>query len=152
MKTIDYEKALHQLAAYCIKAEKCIFDLRKKMIRWNIPEHEQEKILRKLQQGQFLDESRFCRAFVNDKIKYNQWGIYKIKYELKRKNIPDSIVRSALSDIDSFESQKQLRVLLSNKQKHIKGNNEYEIKQKLIRFAAGRGFPIEDIEKALSSL
>ena len=146
MKAITYEQALHRLAAFCSRGEKCIYDIRQNMKRWELPVNEQEKIIHYLQKEKFLDEKRFCRAFVNDKIKYNQWGIHKIKYELKRKQIDDRIIREVLQTIDWKESEKQLHLLLTNKLKTIKAKNDYEMKQKLIRFAVGRGFALEEIE------
>jgi regulatory protein len=150
MKPITYERALYQLAAYCSRAERCIHDLRLKMARWELSPVDQGKIIQALQKEKFLDESRYCRAFVNDKLKYNQWGIHKINYELKKKHIPDAIIKETLQDIDPQASREQLRQLLANKRKTVKGKNDFEIRQKLIRFAAGRGFSLEDIEAALS--
>jgi len=148
MKLITYEQALHRLAAYCSRGERCIYDLRQKMIRWEISFENQNKIINYLQKEKFLDEKRFCKAYVNDKFKYSRWGAYKIKYELKKKQIPEEIIKEALQNIDSEENRKQLSQLLKAKLKTVKGKNEYEIKQKLIRFAAGRGFSLEDIEAA----
>jgi regulatory protein len=150
MKQLTYEQALQRMAGYCSSAERCIYDLRRKMETWEIPVIEQDKIVRRLQQEKFVDESRYCRAFVNDKTRYNHWGIQKIRYELKKKQLPEDLIREALENIDTDESREQLRLLLQNKRKTVRGKNEYEIKQKLMRFAAGRGFSLEDIEKALT--
>ena len=150
MKPITYEQALHRMAAYCSRAERCIYDIRQKLIRWELSADQQNKIILHLQKEKFLDESRYCRAFVNDKSKYNQWGSYKIKYTLKKKNIPEGLIKEALQTIDPKESRKQLHQLLQNKRKTIKGKNDFEIKQKLMRFAASRGFSLDEIEKALS--
>ncbi|MCC8146573.1 MAG: RecX family transcriptional regulator [Bacteroidales bacterium] len=152
MKTISYERALHRLAAYCSKGEKCISDIRKKMVQWELSENDQNKILDRLQEENFLDEQRYVKAFGHDKSLYSKWGPYKIKYELKKRNIPDSLIRDALSEIDTNKNSEQLFLLLSHKRKTVKGKNDYEVKQKLIRFAAGRGYSIEDIENALSKI
>ena len=152
MKSISQEQALHRLAAYCSRGERCISDIRKKMIQWDLPENSQKIILNKLQQEKFLDEKRFCKAFVNDKIKYNKWGSLKIKYELKKKNIPEPIINDILSEVNLKEIKEQLSLLLLSKRKTVKGKNNYEIKQKLIRFAVGRGYTLEDIQNALSLL
>jgi regulatory protein len=149
MNQLSTEQALHRLAAYCSRAERCVSDIRRKMDAWEISAGEQDKIIRKLCQEKFLDESRYCRAFVNDKSKYSAWGIYKIKYELKKKQIPAYLIAEALENINSEENQEQLRLLLEQKRKTVKGKNEFEIRQKLMRFAAGRGFSIESIERAL---
>jgi regulatory protein len=60
------------------------------------------------------------------------------------------LIAEALEAIDPDEGLERLRELLQNKRKTVRGKSEYEIKQKLMRFAAGRGFSLDDIEKALS--
>ena len=150
MNPVKYEQALQRLTIYCSRVERCVYDIRQKMMRWGLPEDEQQKAIQYLQRENFLDEKRYCRAFVHDKSQYNRWGVYKIQYELKKKQIPDSLIRDAVSEMDTAANREQLRLLLANKRKSVKGANEYEINQKLMRFAAGKGFSLEDIEAALS--
>ncbi|GHT72723.1 regulatory protein RecX [Bacteroidia bacterium] len=151
MKELTYEQALHRLAADCSRTERCVQDVRKKMENWELSADVQKKILQYLQKEKYIDEQRFCRAFVNDKSQYNRWGAYKIGYELKKKNIPGDFIREALQNLDATVLREQLTELLEKKQKTVKGKNEYEIRQKIIRFAAGRGFSLEEIEAALSN-
>ena len=150
MNPVKYEQALQRLAAYCSRGERCAYDVRRKMTDWELSEQEQKKIIQHLQRENFLNEKRYCQAFVHDKSQYNRWGAHKIRYELKKKQIPDSLIREAVSEIDTDVSREQLCQLLAHKRKTVKGANEYEINQKLMRFAAGKGFSIEDIEAALS--
>ena len=149
MNSIKYEQALQRLAAYCSRGERCAYDIRQKMMRWGLSDDEQKKAVLYLQRENFLNEKRFCRAFVHDKSQYNRWGAYKIQYELKKKQIPDNLIREALSEINTDVHREQLRQLLAHKRKTVKGANEYEINQKLMRFAAGKGFSLDEIEAAL---
>jgi regulatory protein len=151
MKPVTYEQAIHRLAVLCSQRERCIQDICQKLTLWKFSEKDQKKIIQYLQGEQFLDEKRFSKAYVNDKFRYNQWGIYKIKYELKKKQIPDHLIMEALAEIDSEENKEQLRRLLETKRKITKGKNECEINQKLIRFANNRGFPLEDIKAVISA-
>ena len=152
MKELNQEQVLQRLAAYCSRSERCVFDVRRKMDEWEIPSGQQNQIIQKLQKEKFLDEERYCKAFVNDKTKYNRWGIYKISFELKKKQIPESLIREALKNIDNEENREQLRLLIEQKMKSVKGRNEWEIRQKLMRFAASRGFSHEDIEEILVAI
>jgi len=147
MKQLSYEQTLNRLAAYCSRAERCIWDIRQKMNDREVSAKEQEQIIQRLQNEKFLDESRYCLAFVNDKSRYSHWGAYKIKQELKKKQLPESLIREALKNISPEEALEHLRQLLQNKKKTVKGKTEFEIKQKLMRFAAGRGFSLGDIEE-----
>jgi len=149
MNNLSYEQALRRLAAYCSRAERCVWDVRRKMDAWEIPAEQQNQIIRQLQKNKFLDEERYCKAFVNDKSKYNRWGIYKIKFELRRKQIPEALIREALKNLNPEENRERLRLLIEQKKKLVKGKSEFEIRQKLLRFAASRGFSQEEIEKVL---
>ena len=149
MNKLSFEQALHRLAAYCSRAERCIGDIRKKMDAWEIETDRQNQIIHRLLKEKFLDEERYCKAFVNDKAKYNRWGINKIRFELRKKQLPESLIREALKNLDSEENRERLSVLIEQKKKSVKGKNEWEIRQKLLRFAAGRGFSQKDIESVL---
>jgi regulatory protein len=149
MNPIKYEQALPRLAAYCSRAERCVQDVVRKMIRWELSEAEQKKLIQALQKERFLDEQRFCRAFVHDKSRYNRWGIHKIRFELKKKHLPETLIQEALSEINSEDQREQLRQLLASKRKTIKAKDDFDRNQKLIRFAAGKGFSYDDIEAAL---
>ncbi len=152
MKELSEAKVLHKLARYCSLAERCVDDIRKKMTHWEIAPPIQLQIIKKLQAEHFLDEERYCQAFVHDKSKFNKWGYNKIKFELSKKNIPGTLILTALKNLDTQESRKILTELLKKKKKSVKGKSAYEIQQKLIRFAAGKGFPIDDILQCMEQL
>lgn len=149
---MSYEQALHRLASFCSKGERCKYDIQQKMIRWEISVDDQQKILSYLCKEKYIDELRFSKAFVNDKSKYNHWGINKIKYELKKKSIPSYIIKEALTCINEKYTYEILQQLLSNKKRSVKGDNEYEKKQKLIRFALNKGYSFDEIEKVINTI
>lgn len=152
IKTISPEKALHLLAAYCSNAERCEDEVRKKMVRWEISQESQESILSHLQKEDFLNEVRFCKAFVNDKLRFNKWGAKRIYYELARKKISPKLIKMSLEEIDGDENEKILMQILTSKQKVTKSKNSYDLHQKLFRFALGRGFDCSLINASLKRL
>jgi len=149
MNKYNSEQALTRLAAYCSHAEHCIFDVRRQMEKWKMTPEQQTQIIQKLQAEGFLDEERYCKALVNDRSRYNNWGVYKIKYELRKKHISDSMIQKALENIDPEENLNRLRMVIEQKKKSVKGKNEFEIKHKLMRFAMSRGFMLKDVELVL---
>lgn len=145
-------QALNRIAAYCSRAERCEYDVRKKLVSWELNEEEVKRIIDRLKKERFLDDSRFCRSFVNDKLKFNKWGKTKIIYELRKRRIPETIYSPILSELSGDEFEKQLIHILSIKAKTVKGKNEYDRKTKLIRFALGRGFPMDLAIKCVNKL
>lgn len=140
MKEITEPEMLHRAAAYCSAAERCIHDVQKKIDAAGFPPEASERIIARLLKERFIDESRYARFFVNDKLRFNKWGRVKIAYELYKKNIPASIKEEALAGIDKNEYRSLLLDLLKSKKKSTKGKDERDLFNKLLRFAAQRGF------------
>ena len=144
--------ALNRAAAYCSKAERCEWDVRKRLTAWEQTEDATQNIIKRLQSEHFLDNERFCRGFINDKIQFNKWGIKKIVFELRKRSIPESIYKSILDELSGDEFETQLLHILSIKVRSVKGNNDYEKKTNLIRFALGRGFSMDQSIKCANKI
>lgn len=153
MKTYSPAEALHRAAAYCSKSEHCISEIKEKLHQWGLEKPDAEAIVERLLKEKFIDESRFCRSFINDKYKYSRWGRIKISYALRMKRIPDSLIYDTLDEvIDETIYNDNLTALLREKLKSVKGAHKAEINAKLFRFAAGRGFDSSEISAALKQL
>ena len=148
-KEITEQEAFLQLAAICAQAEHCQQEMRDKLKRWDIDETVQERIIQRLIRERYVDDERYTRAFVKDKIRYNKWGRRKVQQGLWLKRIDPEIQQRVLDEIDDNEYLDVLRPLLRQKQKTIKAQNNYELNQKLVRFAMGRGFTFDIIRKCL---
>ena len=152
MKQISESEMLHRAAAYCSASERCIQDVAKKIKAAGLAGEESGRIVSRLLQERFIDESRFARYFVNDKLRFNKWGRVKINYEMQRKGIPSSIRSEALEGIDEQEYRSILLSLLKSKKKVTRGKDDREVYAKLLRFAAGRGFETRETSRCLKQL
>ena len=147
MKTEN--EAFLTLAALCAQAEHCQYEMLEKMRRWELPEEAQARVMAKLIKERFVDDERYTQAFVKDKIRYNKWGRRKVEQALWQKRIDEDIRKRVLDDVDDNEYLNVLRPLLKQKRKTIKANNDYELNQKLMRFALGRGFTFDIIRQCV---
>lgn len=134
------QEAYLQLAAMCAQAEHCEQEMRDKMKRWAIEPDAQDRVIARLIKERYIDNERYARAFVKDKIRYNKWGRRKVMQALWMKRIDDDILHQVLDEIDDKEYIDVLIPLLKQKRKTIKAKSDYELNQKLVRFALGRGF------------
>lgn len=123
--------------------------MNEKMRRWGLEEEVRQRVTARLVKERYVDDERYARAFVNDKIRYNKWGRRKVQQALWQKHIDDDIRQHVLDDIDDKEYLTVLRPLLKQKRKSIKAANEYEMTQKLVRFALGRGFSFDLIRQCM---
>ena len=78
------EELLNKAEAYCSAAERCISEVQKKITLWG-GELYCNEILSRLISDKFIDETRFAKAFVRDKYRFNKWGSNKIVQALKLK-------------------------------------------------------------------
>ena len=143
------QEAYLQLATLCAQAEHCEQEMRDKMKRWEIDETAQNRIIDRLVKERYIDNERYARAFVKDKIRYNKWGRRKVQQALWMKRIDNDIQQRVLDEIDDKEYLDVLRPLLKQKRKSTKAANDYELNQKLVRFALGRGFTFDIIRQCL---
>ena len=146
------EQALQKLAALCSQSEHCTSEMKEKMTRWGIDEDAQQRVVEYLVANRYVDDRRYARSFVNDKLKYNKWGPRKIEQSLWMKHIDESILREALDDVENEEYISVLRPLLTSKRKTTKAETDYEMNQKLLRFAIGRGFTFEQVKEVIDDV
>ena len=126
--------------------------MKEKMTRWGIDEDAQQRVVEYLVANRYVDDRRYARSFVNDKLKYNKSGPRKIEQSLWMKHIDESILREALDDVDNEEYISVLRPLLTSKRKTTKAETDYEMNQKLLRFAIGRGFTFEQVKEVIDDV
>ena len=143
------KEAYLTLAALCAQAEHCQWEMLEKMRRWEVPEEAQARVMQRLVKERYVDDERYAQAFVKDKIRYNKWGRLKVDQALWQKHIDEDIRKRVLDEVDDDEYLKVLRPLLKQKRKSTKANSDYELNQKLMRFAMGRGFTFDIIRQCI---
>lgn len=143
------QEAYLTLAALCAQAEHCQWEMLEKMRRWGLPDDTQARVLERLVNERYVDDERFARAFVKDKVQYNKWGRRKVEQALWQKHIDQDIRQQVLDETDDEAYLSVLRPLLKQKRKSTKAASDYELNQKLLRFALGRGFTFDIIRQCL---
>ena len=149
MKEVTEQGAYLQLAQLCARAEHCQHEMLEKMRRWEMSDEAQARVMARLVKERYVDDERYARAFVRDKIRYNKWGRRKVEQALWQKGIDEDIRQRVLGEVDDEEYLSVLRPLLKQKRRSTKAASDYELNQKLVRFALGRGFTYDVIRKCL---
>ena len=140
---------LAKAQAYCARAEHCAADVRRKFYEWGTPAKTKDFspedgldlfdfIEQNLYADNFLNDRRFCEAYVHDKVAYQSWGRLKIQASLRALQLPESEIRSALENIDETAYFDNLRKLIRARK------NDSEDKR--LRFLLQRGFTYEEIK------
>ena len=130
----------------------CRYDIKSRLAKSELNKEEIESILQKLVDEKFIDENRFVRAFVHDKLEFQKWGLLKIKQALFFKGIAEENISEALQIVDKEAYLKKFEETARIKRKSIKGETEYEIDQKLLRFLASKGVSMDDSFKVIKKI
>lgn len=141
MENRELSKAewLDKAEAYCAKSEHCAADVRRKLYEWGAPAEIFESIEQKLYANDFLNDARFCHAYVHDKVAYQSWGRLKIQAGLRALGLPESEIQKSLDEIDEKQYRTNLEALI----KQRKSDGE----EKRLRFLLQRGFTYVEINK-----
>ncbi len=145
---IAYDKA----AFLCSRSEHCSSEIQEKLKVWGLSFEDSAPIIKKLVAEKYLDDERFARAYAKDKFRFNHWGKQKIAFMLRSKNISTEIMELAFEEIEDEGYSDELRKLLTDKEKSIKAKDKYDKRNKLMRFAMGRGFESGQISAVLKEL
>ena len=89
----------------------------------------------------FLNEERFAKIFAGSKFRVKQWGRQKIKYELKARKLSEYCIKVGLAEIEDDDYIETLKNILEKKKQELRAEKQpLIVKQKLARYAIGKGF------------
>ena len=136
-----HEQALEALQHYCAYQDRCHKEAREKLRELGYFGEPAEEVIVDLIQEKYLDEERFARSYARGKFKIKRWGRYRIKRELKQRDISSYCIRKAMTEIDD---DAYLTVLCEDLEKRRaverKAKHPYLLRRKLADYMVGRGF------------
>lgn len=147
MTSPNVSDILKRYASFCSSSEHCINDIKNRLNRTSLNEKEKEYILDYLVHEDFINEKRFCLAFVTDKLRFNKWGKKRIAFELMKRKIDRQLIEESLSSVDETFYKNILSDLLKKRIDKIVAKNEQELLYKLTAFASGKGFESDLVSK-----
>lgn len=145
-------EALQRLRRYCAYQERCHQEVRNKLKEWHLYYSEAEQVLTQLIEEGFLNEERFAKAFAGGKFRTKGWGRQKIVNVLKQKGISPYLINTSMKEIDAPDYSKKLEQLLQKKKLSLKDDKPMNQKQKLARFAMGKGYESEMVWNVVNGM
>lgn len=151
-KPVCEKTAYQRMARVCSMKECCSFDIRRKLLRMQLANDSVDNIMSLLLKQKYIDDSRFTRSFISDKLRFSKWGKTKIVFSLRQKQISQETIDQAFEAFSDEVLLQSLKPLLDKKLKSVKGKTGYEKRTKVIRFALSRGFSMPDILECLGDM
>lgn len=162
-KEIDndlYEKILEENKYYdlynkCIKLisnkMRSVEEIIKYLKKEDTSSKDIESIITKLTNIGLLNDSRYTKAYVSDKIKFTSAGPYKIEKELIDLGIDEDIIKKELTNISLEEIRNKISKYINMKLRKNK-YSEYIFKQKVINELINLGYSRDIILEELESI
>ena len=152
-KTKTPQQALQSLMRMCARSERSSGDALRLMKRWGLADEDARKVLVRLQTERFIDDARYAEAFVRDKLNLSGWGAYKIKMALRAKGVAKDIIDEVVVPmLNETNMKERLEEIMLRRMRTLKYSSAYDAKTKLIRFAASRGYEIEEAIECASKI
>ncbi len=142
-KILDPHHALIKAQKYCVYQERSQQEVRDKLYSFGLHRKEVESLIAELITSGFLKEERFAHAFAGGKFRMKGWGRIKIKLALKQKDVSEVLIKQALKAIDERDYIKELKKVISEKEKKTSEKNPLKKKYKVAQYAISRGFEPE---------
>jgi regulatory protein len=145
---------LQKAASYCAYQERTQDEVRQRLKKWNVWGDEADELIAELISMNYLSEERFAKTYAGGKFRIKNWGRMKIKQELQRRGLSSYNVQKGMDEIQDKPYIDGLRVLLEKK-KILLAKTEtdaFKLKQRLARFALGKGYESELVWKELENL
>ena len=147
-ETDVYQKAYDQAVKYLTLRLRTVGELQQKLKLKKYPADVIVKVLRELENLDFLNDERYAQIFVENLKRYKSFGFYGIKSKLMAKKIPNDMIEQVLQDFFSEEEEIEVARRFVKKLARI-GRKKYE---KVARSLASKGFRTEVTSKVLREL
>jgi regulatory protein len=123
----DLKSLLKKASNYCARREACQFDVFHKLCDdWGADYTTANQVLAELVSLNFINEERFAKAFVNDKLKFRSWGPRKLEHALKAKKISNYSIQKALGQIIKSDQNDIIQKLIDKKNEPIKRKSPHQ--------------------------
>lgn len=119
--------------------------------RKKVPEVLRAKYLKKLKKLGFAGDIKFARFWVEQRLSFRPKPRIVLRQELRQKGVSEEIIKEVLSSFEVNEL-KQAKELIKKASLRWKGLSEVEFKNKATAFLLRRGYSLEVVKEALSSL
>ncbi len=107
-----------------------------------------ERVIDLLEKYEYINDESFAKAYSSDKFKFKGWSNKRIRFELRKKGVSESIITKVLEESD-FDNSSAIEKLLL---KRLKGKTDIDFKekQKQFNYLASKGYEFEDINDVMN--
>jgi regulatory protein len=147
----NYIKAKTTALKTIERAYKTEKEIRDKLEKNEYPENSIERVLEFLKSYEFINDEKFTKMFVQDKIK--KYGKNKIKFDLIKKGINEKVIEENLNSMNDTNEKDTAKKLAEKKLRTLQGKyGEGVIYSKVANYLSSKGFSFDVINDIMPSL
>ena len=148
----NQECEVYQVALDSIKARyKSIKELKLFLLRKEYPEDLIDKVVKKLQEQGYLNDSLFCKSYINNQILTTNRGPYKIRNLLLEKGIDEDIINEEITVFTEDIEREKINKLIVKYQKTNHNKGGVVLKQKIYNEIKNLGYSIELLNDVINT-
>ncbi len=140
-----YYETFNKIIKYIKTKQRSEYEIKKYMDKLDITNENQSKMLTKLKQIKLIDDEKYTKAYIHDKITLTNDGPEKIKKDLIKLKIQETLITNELENIDQTLITTKLEKQILKK---IKANTKYSkeaLRQKLLNYFINLGYEKQQI-------
>lgn len=145
IESTEFYKIYNDALKFALKKIRCENEILDHLNKYNLSKENIDKIVIKLKNINLINDKKYVRAYINDKLSLSKYGIKKIKKDLMSNNIDIDIINSELESIDKDDELFKLEKLILKK---INNNHKYSnnyLKEKILNEMINLGYNNSDI-------
>ena len=149
IKKAQFQKTLDRLLRFATLRPRSEREIKDWLRRKEVHESLNNELFKRLKHLELLDDRKFAKWWIDQRISFKPRGIKALQYELFQKGISKEIINKVLenSEIDEVKIAKGLLEKSSYKWKNLKG---FEERQKKSQFLARKGISWDSIKKLVN--
>lgn len=147
-----YYEVYHKTLKYIMRKLRSKKEILLYLEKYPLKESDKECMINKFDEMGLLNDEKYARAFMNDKLNLSNYGPNKVKIELEQNAIDKHVIEKVIYEIDPNLILEKLRKLM---QKKIKSNQKYSesyLKQKLTTEFINLGYDRDQIIEIFEEL
>lgn len=140
-----YYEAYSKVMGYLVRKLRSYKETMKYLDKFELTDHQKQKMITKLKELNLLNDQRYAKSYVIDKLNFTNDGPLKLRHDLAEQQILEADIEEALKQVDlKVQKEKIVRFI----EKKIKTNHRYSnymLKQKIQSELIRLGYELEFI-------
>ena len=156
LKDIKNDNLYYECYYYSLKSinsrVKSKYDLRKLLTEKEYDNNTINDVIKLLEKQGYLDDDRYAYSFINDKMITTNWGPYKIKSELVKHKIEETIIDNNLEVFNREEQLIRIEKIAEKMLKANKNNGGVVLKNKIKNNIINMGYDIDLVNEVVDKM